>query len=260
MLLKDKVVIVTGVGPGMGRKLASIAAEEGAKVVMCARSEALLKEVADEITAKGGTAIAVPTDVGDMAQCERLVAAALKEFGRIDGVVNSAYRPGAFAPFEDVDLSVWQANMDITCFGALRMAKAVLPVMKRQHSGSIVNISAVAVARPAPGQADYATAKSAVEGATRQLAEEFGKYNIRVNAMRIGFLWGTPLQNYFHHMAETQGIAEQQLIDGVTQTIPLGVIPPDEECAKSVLMFVSDYARMITGTTVDVNGGQYMSP
>jgi NAD(P)-dependent dehydrogenase (short-subunit alcohol dehydrogenase family) len=260
MLLKDKVIVITGVGPGMGSKLATIAAAEGAKVAISARSEAFLKEVAAEITAQGGQVISVPTDVGDLAQCERLVQQTVKAFGRVDGLVNSAYRVGGFKTFEDASIEEWQANMDITCFGALRMSKAVLPVMKKQKEGSIINVSALASVKPAPGQADYATAKSALNGATRQLAQEFGKYNIRVNSARVGHLWGAPLLGYLKHLEATQHISQQDYIDKVIPSIALNVIPPDEECAKSVLFFVSDYARMVSGATLDVNGGDYMAP
>jgi len=92
MLLKDKVVIITGVGPGMGRKMALGAAAEGAKVAVSARSESFIREVADEILAVGGEAIAVPTDVAEMDQCENLAAKTRDAFGRIDGLINSAYR------------------------------------------------------------------------------------------------------------------------------------------------------------------------
>jgi len=138
MLLKDKVIVITGVGPGMGSKLATIAAAEGAKVAISARSEAFLKEVADEITSHGGKVISVPTDVGDLAQCERLVQQTVKAFGRIDGLVNSAYRVGAFKTFEDASIEEWQSNMDITCFGALRMSNAVLPERPLRQVGAVV--------------------------------------------------------------------------------------------------------------------------
>jgi NAD(P)-dependent dehydrogenase (short-subunit alcohol dehydrogenase family) len=259
MLLKDKVVIVTGVGPGMGRKLATIAAEEGARVAIAARSEAFLAEVTDEIKGKGGQVIAVPTDVSEMAQCQRLAKATQDAFGRIDGLVNSAYMPANLKGLEDSEIEEWQANMNVTAFGGLRMIKAVLPAMKAQRAGAIVNITALASVQPAPGQADYAVAKSAVEGATRQLAKELGNYGIRVNATRMGWLWGAPVQGYVKYQAQQSGVPEEQVIASIAQRIALGVVPPDEDCARTALMFVSDYTRMVTGATLDVNGGEYMS-
>ena len=259
MLLKDKVVIVTGVGPGMGRKLASIGAAEGAKIAVAARSEGFVREVAQEISVQGGQAVAVPTDVTDSTQCKRLVAATCEAFGRVDGLINSAYVFGGSRPLDTHGLGQWMSNMDVTFFGAMRMIEAVIPVMKRQRDGAIVNVSTRSVIQPIAGEGAYVSAKSALHGATRQLAAELGPFNIRVNAPRMGWLWGVPVQNHLHHMAQAQGVPEQQIIDGIASTIPLGVIPPDEDCAKSVLFFVSDYARMVTGTSLDINGGQYMA-
>jgi NAD(P)-dependent dehydrogenase (short-subunit alcohol dehydrogenase family) len=260
MLLKDKVVIVTGVGPGMGSKLAKIAAAEGARVAVSARTASYVETVVGEIREAGGTAIGVPTDVADATQCQNLAEATLDAFGRIDGLVNSARAHGPFMTFEDGDIAEWIANMDVTCFGALRMAKAVLPAMKRQKEGAIVNVSTMAAIKPMLGEADYATAKGALTTATRQLADELGRYNIRVNCTRMGWMWGKPVQGYVRHQAKTTGVSEAEIIEGIASRIALRVIPPDEECAKSVLFFVSDYSRMVSGASLDVNGGEYMAP
>ena len=201
----------------------------------------------------------MPTDIADQAQCDRLVEKTLGAFGRVDGLINSAYRHASYQGFEQDDIDTWLASMNVTCFGALRMAKAVLPTMKAQKAGAIVNVTALAAVQPAPGQADYATAKAALEGATRQLAKEFGQYNIRVNCTRMGWLWGAPVQNFIAYQSKEHGISEEDFTKPIVARIPLGVIPPDEECAKSALFFVSDYSRMITGATLDVNGGEYMS-
>jgi NAD(P)-dependent dehydrogenase (short-subunit alcohol dehydrogenase family) len=259
MLLDDKVLIITGVGPGMGCKLALVGSAEGAKVAIAARSKDFIDEVAQQITAAGGQAIAIPTDVGDTTQCERLAAATLKAFGRIDGLINSAYRFRGGHKLEDNDLTEWQITMDATCYGALRMTKAVIPAMKQQGGGAIVNVSTRSVVQAISGEGAYVVAKAAMHGATRHLATELGPYNIRVNAPRMGWLWGVPVQEHLRSAAQAKGVPEQQLIDNVRNQIPLGVIPPDEECAKSVLFFVSDYSKMVTGTSMDINGGQYMA-
>jgi NAD(P)-dependent dehydrogenase (short-subunit alcohol dehydrogenase family) len=133
----------------------------------------------------------------------------VKAFGRIDGLVSSAYKHATYGAFETDDLDAWLSSIDVTCFGALRMAKAVLPVMKAQKGGAIVNVTALAAVQPAPGQADYATAKAALEGATRQLAKEFGQYNIRVNCTRMGWLWGAPVQNFIAYQSKSMGIGRR---------------------------------------------------
>jgi NAD(P)-dependent dehydrogenase (short-subunit alcohol dehydrogenase family) len=92
------------------------------------------------------------------------------------------------------------------------------------------------------------------------MAIEFAKYNIRVNHTRMGIMWGTSIQRYVKDRAAEEGRDEQDIVAELTRRIPLGVIPPDHECARSVLFFLSDFARMVTGTTLDINGGQYMAP
>lgn len=260
MLLAGKTVIVTGVGPGMGRQLALIAASEGAQVSIAARSAGFVREVEQEIASAGGRAIAVPTDVADHAACAALAAATLEAFGRIDGLVCSAYKVADPRPFESADLEVWMANMNVTCFGSLRMIQAVVPAMKAQGGGAVVNIGALASAQPAPGQADYAVSKAALEGATRQLARELGPHGIRVNVARMGWLWGKPVRDYLAWDASQRGIDVQELIDEIAARTALGVIPPEEDCARSALFLVSDHARMVTGAVLDVNGGEYLVP
>lgn len=260
MLLKDKVIIVTGAGPGMGSKLALIGAGEGAKVAVSARSKGFIEEIVAEIKRKGGQAIAVPTDVGNQAQCDRLAAATKEAFGRIDGLVNSAYAHDPFGPIEHTDLKAWEENFSVTFFGALRMVKSVLPVMKAQRQGAVVNVSSMTTVQPYLGEGAYGSAKSALNGATRFLAAELGQYNIRVNVTRMGRLWGVPVQGALEAIAKAKGVPQQVMVDEWAKLNPFGVIPPDEECAKSVLFFVSDYSKMVTGASLDINGGEYMAP
>ena len=187
-----------------------------------------------------------------------LAAASLEAFGRIDGLINSAYLFGG-GPLDTHGLDRWVQGMEITFFGSMRMIKAVIPTMKQQRNGAIVNVSTRSVVQPVAGEGAYVAAKAALHGATRQLAAELGPFNIRVNAPRMGWLWGAPVKNHLHHMAEARGVSEDEVIASIAAKIPLGVIPPDEECAKSVLFFVSDYARMVTGTSLDINGGEHMA-
>jgi len=261
MLLDGKVIIITGVGPGMGQAMARIAAEEGASVVLAARNTDFLEEVASDIRASGGKAIAVATDVSERSQCDDLAAAAVEAFGRVDGLINSAYAPGENAPFESADIESWMQVMDVACFGAARMAQAVLPHMIKTGAGAIVNVATMQSLKPLPGGSlAYAVAKGAMTTATRQLASDLGQYNIRVNSTRMGWLWGEPVRNAIKQIATHTGTSEDDFIKGVTSRIPLGVIPPEEECARTVLLFVSDYTKMVTGAVLDVNGGEWMAP
>ncbi len=255
MLVKDKVIIVAGIGPGMGVKVAQQAAAYGGKVCVAARTASYVETIVREIENAGGAIAGCTVDVADEAQCQKLADFALAKWGRIDGLVNNAFLHGAFESFEAGTLADWSQVMDVTCFGALRMVKAVLPAMKAQRCGSIVNVSSMGSMQPYPGGAAYATAKAALEGATRQLAKELGQYNIRVNAPRMGRMDGEPWRNALVAMAAQYRTAPESIEAELRKLISLGALPPDEECANAVLFLLSDYARVVTGTALDVNGG-----
>ncbi|MGB0908606.1 MAG: SDR family NAD(P)-dependent oxidoreductase [Maricaulaceae bacterium] len=259
MLLKDKVVIISGVGPGMGQSMAKIAAEQGAKVGLGARNQDFLDGVVKEIKAAGGDAVALSTDVTDAAQCKALAGAVAEEFGRIDGLVNSAYNHGSWATCDVADPNEWGSVYDINCLGALRMSQAVLPAMQAQNKGAIVNVSTMATVNPFPGEAAYAASKGGMNVLTKHMATDFGKFGVRVNACRMGWIGGAPVYGYIDAQVAA-GRARDEVVGEITGRIPLGIIPPEEDCAKAVLYFLSDFAAVVSGATLDVNGGQYMAP
>lgn len=260
MLLKDKVIIISGVGPGMGQSLARIAAAEGAKVGIGARNKAFLDEVVADIKAKGGQAVAVSTDIAKADQCKALAEATLDAFGRIDGLVNSAYAHGAWATSDVADLEEFADVFNVTCVGAMRMAQASLPGMKKAGGGAIVNVSTMSTVNPFPGEAAYSAAKGALNAMTRHMAKDYGQYGIRVNTTRMGWIGGAPVWNAIEGMAASSGRTKEEVTAEIVERIPVGVIPPEEDCAKGVLFFVSDYSKVVTGAVLDVNGGQYMAP
>ncbi|MBS0315244.1 MAG: SDR family oxidoreductase [Proteobacteria bacterium] len=259
MLLKDKVVIISGVGPGMGQSLARIAAREGAKVAIGARNQAYLDEVAAGIRSEGGEVVARSTDVTDASQCEALAQATLDAFGRVDGLVNTAYIHGIWTTVDQADPADWLKVLDVNCLGALRMAQAVFPAMKAQGAGAIVNVSTMSTVNPFPGEGGYASGKGGLNALTRHMAKDFGPYGIRVNATRMGWIGGKPVYDWIGR--EVAAGRDRAEVEGeITARIPLGIIPPEEDCAKAVLFFLSDYAKVVTGASLDVNGGQYMAP
>jgi len=257
MILQGKTIIITGVGPGMGRKLALGCAKQGAKVGVSARSKAFIEEVAAEITEAGGEAIAVPTDVSVTADCENLAAATVAKFGRIDGLVNSAYYHPDWTTFEGADLDQWSKAYDVACMGALRMIRAVLPTMKTQGGGAIVNVSTLATRKPMIGEGGYAIAKAGLCQVTRQLAVELGGYGVRVNTSLMGWMYGAPVEHFLDGMT-AQGQDREAMVKQIISRIPLGRIPPDQDCAKAVMFLLSDFASEVTGAALDVNGGEWL--
>jgi len=259
MLLKDKVVIISGVGIGMGQAMAVIAAKEGAKVALGARNEDYLNEIKNKIEAAGGQAIAVPTDVTEATQCQNIADTTVKAFGRIDGLINSAYNHGSWATTDVADASEWAAVYDVNCLGALRMGQAVLPAMKKAAGGAIINVSTMATVNPFPGEAAYAASKGGLAVLSKHMATDMGKFNVRVNCVRMGWIGGAPVMGYIDNQVAS-GRPREEVEGEITGRIPLGIIPPENDCAKAVLYFVSDYAKVVSGATMDVNGGQYMAP
>tara|TARA_R110000823_G_scaffold210224_5_gene340477 strand:+ start:18579 stop:19367 length:789 start_codon:yes stop_codon:yes gene_type:complete len=260
MLLKDKVVIVSGIGPGLGQELSTLAAKEGASaVVLAARTVEKLDTAEEEINALGlGTAVLkMPTDISDQAQCQALADAAAERFGRIDVLFNSAYDPGSFEPIESADMDGWRRAMDVNFFGTMHLTQACVPHMKKS-GGSIVMIATMVEHKPLATQGGYGSSKSALRCATKHLALELGKYNIRVNSVHMGWMWGPSVEGYFKWQAQATGKSQEALIAEVAGNIPLGVIPDDGDCARAALFFGSDYSTVVTGASLDVNGGEYM--
>jgi NAD(P)-dependent dehydrogenase (short-subunit alcohol dehydrogenase family) len=262
MLLKDKVVVVSGIGPGLGIKLAIEAAREGAAgVVAAARTAAKLEEAEAKIRELGvkTPVLKVVTDITKDADCANLVKAAVEKFGRIDGLVNSAYFHGDMDYASTAKLDSWLPTLETNLLGTLRLTQAVVPQMKEQKKGAIVMINTMA-ARVVPplGEAGYASSKGALAVASKFLAKELGPSGIRVNTVHMGWMWGAPVEGYMQWQSQETGVPVEKMKQQIASQIPIGRIPPDEECARAALFFISDYASVVTGATLDVNGGHYM--
>jgi NAD(P)-dependent dehydrogenase (short-subunit alcohol dehydrogenase family) len=264
MLLQDKVVIVSGIGPGLGSKLAIEAARAGAAAVVCAARTASKLDAAEAaIRTLGGEAAAcpvlkVPTDINDAAACQRLVDETVRHFGRIDALFNSAFEHGAFEPVSEADLDGWARVFNTNTVGTLRLTQAVVRQMKQQGEGAIVMINTMATRKPYPGEGGYAASKAAQEVAVKYLAQEVGRYGIRVNSVFMGWMWGAPVQQGIRMMARQQGRSEDEVLAAVEANIPLGKMATDDDCARAALMLASDYARAVTGACLDANGGEFL--
>jgi NAD(P)-dependent dehydrogenase (short-subunit alcohol dehydrogenase family) len=259
MLLANRVALVSGIGPGMGRDISLLFAREGADLVLAARTPASLDSVAKEVRALGRRALCVPCDIARPDDCANLVARAEAEYGRVDVLVNNAYHPGVFELFEHADLAKWRAPLETNVLGTLGLTQRVVPLMKRQRGGSIVMVNSMIVRDVLPTMASYAASKGALLAATQGIARELGAYKIRVNSVLPGYIWGATLEGYFAAMAKQRGVDPRVVYDEVAQKIALGHIPSSEEIAGAVLFFASDLASVVTGQSLDVNGGQIMA-
>jgi NAD(P)-dependent dehydrogenase (short-subunit alcohol dehydrogenase family) len=257
MLLENRVAIVSGIGPGMGRDISMAFAREGAHVVLAARGADKLDAVAAEIRALGRKALSVPTDIAKPEDTRRLVDAAHAEFGRIDVLVNNAFRGGVEPLFADIDLAHWRDVFDVNVFGALALTQAVVPHMQRQGGGSIVFINSMSMRIIEPRFASYASSKGALMVAAQSLARELGPDKIRVNSVVPGYIWGKSLEGYFKSLAQQQGTTPEKVYDAIASRTALHHIPTSEEIADAVLFFASDLSRVVTGQALDVNGGHH---
>ena len=257
MLLADCVAIVSGIGPGLGRSIALAFAREGADVGLAARTASALDAVAAEVEAAGRRALAVPTDLARAEECRRLAAAAHDAFGRIDVLVNNAFRSG---PYEDVDVSRledWRAVFDVNLFGTLALSQAVVPFMKAAGSGSIVMINSMSVRIIEPRFGSYAASKGALLAAAQTMAKELGGSGIRVNSVVPGYIWGPALERYFAHLAQQRGTTPAAVYAEVAARTALGRIPTSDDVAAAVVFFASELSRAVTGQALDVNAGHY---
>jgi NADP-dependent 3-hydroxy acid dehydrogenase YdfG len=180
-----KVIVITGASSGLGEATARLLSAEGASVVLGARRVERLQALADELTGKGGKALAVATDVADREQVKALVDAAVQAFGRIDVIINNAgLMPQA--PLERLKVDEWDRMIDVNIKGVLYGIAAALPHMRRQKAGHVINVSSVAGHKVGPGFAVYAATKHAVRALSEGLRQEVKPYNIRTTVISPG--------------------------------------------------------------------------
>ena len=245
--LKDKVAIVTGGGRGIGRELARTLAREGVKVAVADMREELRAEVAEEWKSEGWPGLQLKFDVREAAQCRRVVADVEAGFGRIDILCNNAGVANGGAA-ETLPEEIWDLNFDSNTKGPFLMAQAVIPVMKRQQAGRIINAASFAATIPSINGVAYASSKAAIVSMTRVLAGELGPFGITVNAYSPGMI-PTDMNGY----ANRNDIDKGRLLD--TLTLRRWGEPGD--IAKLVCFLASDLADYITGTTIDISGGKF---
>jgi NAD(P)-dependent dehydrogenase (short-subunit alcohol dehydrogenase family) len=258
VILEGKTVIVTGVGPGLGREIARCAVRDGANVMLAARTKEKLQATAAELDPDGKRVAFQPTDVTDPAQCEALAKATLDRFGAIDALVNVAAYDAAFGGTFDTEAQQWRDVMEVNVVALATLVKTVANEMKTRGGGSIVLIGSQSSELPGPPQIAYASSKGALMTAMKFFATDLGPHKIRVNTVIPTWMWGPPVEMYVKGTAKARGVSEQEVIDEITSNMPLGVIPKDDDVAEAVVFFCSDRSSTITGQSLLVNAGEWM--
>lgn len=255
-LLTDKVVVVSGVGPGLGRSIAVRSALAGADIVLAARTAARLDAVAKEVTDLGRRAVTVRTDITDEDSANHLVQAALAAFGRVDALVNNAFAIPPIADLTAADLDAVRAGLETSVLGTLRLTRLFVPSLIESR-GSVVMINSAVLRHSRRTFGPYKLAKASLLALSQTLATELGPHGVRVNSVAPGYIWGNSLKWYFDVLASQRGVPAQEVYDETASTIDLRRLPEPDEIADAVVFLASELARVITGQCLDVNGGEF---
>jgi meso-butanediol dehydrogenase / (S,S)-butanediol dehydrogenase / diacetyl reductase len=263
--LSGKVAIVTGAGTGLGRACMELFAREGATVVGAGRRPEPLEEVREAVASLGGVAHVIPGDLSDESSCQKVVATALDEFGKVDVLINNAAmggntylesREGGMSAIGETPTEHWHELISNNLDSAFYMVKAVLPSMRAARSGSIVHISSDSAIRGIPIAHAYASLKAAILSLSRQMAVTYGPENIRTNCICPGvmdtpMMVGSPLMKV---------LDESNPSRSRFRYTPLGRAARPEEIAHGCLFLASDEASYVNGATLVIDGGGLSCP
>lgn len=248
-ILRDKVVLVTGGGTGIGRSIALGMAASGAHLVLASRQVERLRAVATQVEAGGRRALPLQTDIRHVEQIDAMVHAAINTFGRIDVLVNNA--AGSFlAAARNITPKGWQAVLDTTLHGTFYCCQAVGKRMIEQGGGKIINITATLHFKGSPGMIAPTAAKAGVEAVTKTLALEWAKFNILVNAIAPGPIHTTGADRHLW--------SNQAFQDMVQRGVPLGRFGSPDDIANMAIYLASPAGDYITGATMVVDGGEWL--
>ena len=254
-MLDGRVAIITGASKGIGRALALRFAREGARVICAARSADLVKETTAEVNKAGNRAIAFTGDLSREDDVQRLVAAGLQAFGKIDALVNNAGDGGPTKPVQDYTMEDWRYTIDSCLTSSYVCTRFVVPEMIRAGGGSIVNISSGAGRRGLPYRIGYCSAKAGQVGMTYGMALELAPHNIRVNCVAPGAVEGDRIDRVIAGQAEVRGISVEQQRKAFVDRSPLKRMATTEDIARAAAFLCSDHARSISGQCLPVNAG-----
>ncbi len=250
--MDGRVAIITGGSRGLGRAMALKFAGAGAEVAILARRKERLEETKAEIEAAGGKAGAYVCDMNEPDQIEAAFAAVTSDFGKVDILVNNA-GTSVRGPFEEITDEMWQADLNLKLFGAIRMCRLAFPPMKERRWGRILNVVTVGGKAPPAEGAPTAVSRAAGMALTKILAGEGAPHNVLVNALCTGRIVTDQVAD-FHERSDT-GMTLEELIAHRGKAIPIGRMGDAEEYANMACFLASDAASYITGTAVNIDGG-----
>ena len=250
MILEDKVAIVTGAGSGIGQGSARILAREGAQVVVCDIDPESVQQTTSEITASGGKAVAIAVDVGDNNALKTLIENTITKYNRID-ILHSHVGIQVEGTLEQVDPVGMDASWKMNVYTHFMLSRMVVPHMKKQGAGSIVVTSSNSGIQYDREMIAYATSKHATVAMIKQMALDYARFNIRINALCPGWV-DTPFNNPFMKQMGGRGALEQY----VREQIPMGRWASVAEISEAVLFLASQRSSFMTGQALVIDGGE----
>jgi 3-oxoacyl-[acyl-carrier protein] reductase len=247
--LVGKVALISGGSRGIGAAAARLFAAAGADVAITYASDAAsAKNIVREIESSGGHGYAIRANLGNIPDVKKVVSMVRAEYGRIDILINNA-GIWTYGKIGEMDPKTWQETIDINLTGTFALCNLVVPIMRKQGSGRIINISSTAGQRGEAEHSHYAASKGGVISFTKSLAAELGRYHINVNCIAPGWVVTD---------MSARELRNKKLMKKVLDEIPLGYIPGPEEIAGPILFLASDLAKNITGEVLNVNGGSVL--
>lgn len=251
--MQGRKALITGGSLGIGLCIAETFARAGASVAVVARRPEVLAEAQKRIAAAGAPkAVAISADVGKAAECERAYAEAVAGMGGVDVLVNNA-GTSQRGPFEKITDELWQHDLDLKLFAAIRLARLALPSMKAQRFGRIINILNTGAKAPTAEGAPTAVTRAAGMALTKVLAGEGAKHNVLVNGLLVGRIESD--QWVRRHAAEGQNQTLEDYYTNMGKSLPMGRLGTSQEFANAALFLASDAGSYITGTAINVDGG-----
>lgn len=255
-LLQDKVLVLSGVGPGLGRALGEEAARLGADLVLVSRTERRLEKMAAVVREHGRRALVVPTDITDEQQRADLVDAALAEFGRVDCLVHNAFGIPPMDPVTTLELDALRAAQETNVFAPLRLSSLFADALAEQR-GSIIMINSAVVHSSQPEYAGYKLSKGTLQHLASSLATELGPRGIRVNSIAPSYIYEDVNKAYFDWLADEAGVTHDDIYAEKAAATDLKRLATPDEVARAALFYASDLASAVTGTMLNVDCGEF---
>lgn len=252
--LKGKKAIVTAASKGLGKAVALRLAEEGVELAICARGAENLQRIDQDIHRLGGRVFSAPADVSDEKSIKDFVAFAIERLGAVDILVNNAGgpKPGSFADLANSD---WQNVFGLTFMSVVRLCHEVIPHMRKQGGGRIINLSSLSVKQPLEGLISSNSIRLAVTGFAKTLADELASENITVNSVCAGFTLTDRLKDYMSSIAKRENKSVDEVMSSFAAKSPMRRLALPEEIADLVVFLASERASYLTGVCIPVDGG-----